>query len=125
MDEPDDGTAVSRLARPYTLTGGRTRPTHTHLDVATMVVVAGSVERRDVDQLDLEPELRRIVALCQRPTSVAEIAARGRVPLTVAKIQLSDLIDRGLLVVGLPPAESALPTLDVLQAVLDGLQATL
>jgi hypothetical protein len=127
MAEPDDegrDVVPSRLARLYTLTGGRTRPTNTQLDVATMVI-AGWADRHDADRDDLEPEQRRILALCQRPISVAEIAAHLQVPLTVAKIQLSDLIDQGAVVVGPPPPSPVRQDLDLLQAVLDGLHATL
>jgi hypothetical protein len=40
-------------------------------------------------------EARQIVELCQRPVSVAEVAAALRVPLGVARVLVSDLITQG------------------------------
>jgi hypothetical protein len=42
-------------------------------------------------------EARQIVELCQRTTSVAELAAALRVPLGVARVLVSDLIADGSL----------------------------
>lgn len=108
-----------RIVRLYAQTGGRTRPTNRRLDLATQVIAAHAVPNRT----DLEPEHLRILELCRGPLSVAEVAAYLNVPLVVAKVQLSDLIDRQAVVMGSPPRENYALDRGVLQAVLDGLQA--
>ena len=117
-DEWFDADA-GRLVRLYTLTGGRTRPTNSQLDVATQVVTVRSA----FDRIDFEPEQARIVELCRRPLSVAEIASYLSVPLAVAKVQLSDLIDHGAVVIGSPAQDTVVQDRDLLQAILDGLHA--
>jgi len=42
-------------------------------------------------------ELRRIVELCQRPLSVAEVAVGLKVPLGVARVLIADLLTSGLI----------------------------
>jgi Protein of unknown function (DUF742) len=89
-DAGDDG-ADEVLVRPFVITGGRTRHATVHLRVEALVVAT-----------DLEPsstlqfEHAAIVELCQRPISVAEVAARIGVPLGVAQILVGDLADVGL-----------------------------
>ena len=73
--------------RPFTISNGRTRPTVT-LDMLCMVRATG---QRPTAQL--EPEHARALSLCAQPATVAEIAARLRLPIAVAKIVVSDLID--------------------------------
>jgi hypothetical protein len=111
--------AAGPLVRPYTLTGGRTRPTHSRLDVATQVVAAAP----DAGPTDLGPEHQKILNLCQRPLSVAEVASYTRVPLGVARVLLDDLIQRGDIVVGTPTRPEGGPDRDLLQAILDGIRA--
>jgi hypothetical protein len=84
------GTATAgSLVRPYTVTGGRTRPTH-RLDMLTLVVSTGTAEASE-----LNPDHAAALALCRSVVSVAEIAARMRLPLLVVKILISDLVVRG------------------------------
>ena len=111
---------AGRLVPLYALTGGRTRPAYTQLDLATLVMA----RRVDGDRAALEREYLQIVELCHGWLSVAEIAAHLKVPLVVAKVQLSDLIDRGAIVVSSPTRSSATPSKrDLLQQVLNGLRA--
>lgn len=117
-DEWVDADA-GRLVRLYTLTGGRTRPTNMQLDVATQVVTVRSA----FDRIDFEPEQARIVDLCRKPLSVAEIASYIGVPLAVAKVQLSDLMDSGAVTIGSPVQDYVVQDRDLLQAILDGLHA--
>jgi hypothetical protein len=111
--------AAGPLVRPYTLTGGRTRPMHSRLDVATQVVAAES----GLDPMELGPEHRKIITLCHHPLSVAEVASYTRVPLGVARVLLDDLINRGDIVVGTPTRHEGGPDRDLLQAILDGIRA--
>lgn len=93
-DEEDAGPVV----RLYALTRGRGRTARTDLTLDTMVVDAraGFALRRT------EPEYVDIVRLCRTPQSVAEVSAQLRLPLTLTKILLGDLIDDGRLVVRAP-----------------------
>jgi hypothetical protein len=83
-----DGAArpwARRYRRPYTVTGGRTRPTHHDLELETLVqsaAGAGSVPG------ELGRDQRSIALLCQEVVSVAEIAARLDLPLGVIRDQL-------------------------------------
>ncbi|MET9479413.1 DUF742 domain-containing protein [Streptomyces sp. NPDC006638] len=118
-DGPWLDEAAGRLIRPYTVSGGRTRPT-TALDLLTLVMSTGSVP-----DAHLGPEHAQAVGLCQRPTSVAEIAAHLRLPATVTKVLLSDLVDCGA-ISARPPDSFDHPTdVSLLEAVLDGLRRQL
>lgn len=118
-DAPWLDDAAGRLIRPYAVSGGRTRPT-TALDLLTLVISTGSVP-----QAHLGPEHARAVGLCQGPISVAEVAAHLRLPVTVTKVLLSDLVDCGA-VTARPPNSFDNPTdRFLLEAVLDGLRRQL
>ncbi|MFJ9211874.1 multi-component regulatory system-3 [Streptomyces sp. L-9-10] len=123
MPLPTDGPwlddAAGRLIRPYAVSGGRTRPT-TALDLLTLVISTGSGP-----QTHLGPEHAHAVGLCQGPTSVAEVAAHLRLPVTVTKVLLSDLVDCGA-ITARPPHTFDHPTdRFLLEAVLDGLRRQL
>ncbi|MCX4098005.1 DUF742 domain-containing protein [Nocardia sp. alder85J] len=107
------------LVRPYTVTGGRTHRAGQELDMLT-VVVRGSPStplRRP------EPEYPAILRLCRVPQSVAEVSAVLRLPLTVTKILVGDLIGDGHLRFRAPVrAEADTRDLTVLRAVLNGIR---
>lgn len=110
--------AAGPLARPYTVTGGRTRSSNYPLDLITLVVAmtpANAVAH-------LEPEHRRVLHLCQQPTSVAEVGAKMDLPLPVVKVLLSDLIEANHIIFRAAAPESAAPDQNILQAVLDGIR---
>jgi hypothetical protein len=90
-DDLDDGEEPSSLVRPYARTGGRTE-TSRELRLETLI----SVERTDVV---LVMEHRRIVEICERTSSVAEVAAALPAPLGVARVLIDDLIELGVLTV--------------------------
>jgi hypothetical protein len=113
-----DGDA-GRLVRPYTVSNGRTSPT-TKLDLLTMVMATG-----DAAQISLEPDHVQILNLCHRPTSVAEIAARLRLPAVVTKVLLSDLVDWGAVAARAPSVTADDTDRFVLERVLDALQRRL
>jgi hypothetical protein len=102
--------------RPYTATAGRTRPTQ-ELDVASMVRA-----RDGVTLNSLAPEYVQTLNLCRTPTSVAEVAAGLRLPVTAAKVVLSDLIEAGAIVTQpLQPPATWVRTPEVLLRLRDGL----
>ena len=110
---------AGRLVRPYTVSNGRTAPS-VSLDMLSMVRATGSTLK-----LDLTPEHAMALDLSQGPVTVAEVGAHLRLPLAVAKILLSDLIDQGALTAR-PPDPAADPAdREILQRVLDGLRKRL
>jgi hypothetical protein len=113
-----DGDA-GRLVRPYTVSNGRTSPSM-KLDLLSMVVATG-----DVSQVSLEPDHVQILGLCDRPASVAEIAARLRLPAAVTKVILSDLVDCGAVTAGSPQPATGDSDRFLLERVLDALQRRL
>jgi hypothetical protein len=94
---PDD-TGVSSL-RPYLLTSGRVEPVDQTLEIEAQVVTsdlgAASYGR-------LAFEHRDIVALCASSMSIAEVAARLRMHIGVARVLVADLAASGYLVVRRP-----------------------
>jgi hypothetical protein len=124
-DDPDDrdgpllDDAVGRLVRPYTVSEGRTRPT-CHFDLMTMVVATGTALRSN-----LGLDHTHVLELCRTPVTVAEIAGHTRMPATVIKVLLSDLVERGA-VVTRPfsfgtQGPRLTPDIDLLEALRDGL----
>lgn len=114
---PRHGSA-GPLVRPYTVTGGRTRPAEAGLDMISIVVAT----RERVDWSALEPEHAAILRLCERPVSVAELSAQLDLPMTVVKVLLGDLIADGDVLARAPMPASDPPHMSVLQAVLDGIR---
>ncbi|MGX2993499.1 DUF742 domain-containing protein [Streptomyces sp. JNUCC 64] len=115
-DGPWLDEAAGRLVRPYTVSNGRTRPT-TSFDLMSQVMSTGATPLGR-----LGPEHAQVLALCDAPVSVAELAAQLRLPAAVTKVLLSDLVDCGALTTK-PPAFFHNPTdRSLLEAVLDGLR---
>jgi hypothetical protein len=85
-DRPVSPAAPPPGLRPYVLTAGRTEGADPLVGVETQVTA-----RLDRPPGDLAPELAAIVELCAEPTSVAEISARLRLHLGVARILVGDL----------------------------------
>lgn len=111
----DDG----RLVRPYTVSNGRTSPSAS-LDLMSMMMSTGGVP-----ESRLEPDHAHALALCREPASVAEIAARLRLPAIVTKVLLSDLLDCGAVTAQPPRATADVSDRIVLERVLDALQRRL
>ncbi|MGW1541354.1 DUF742 domain-containing protein [Streptomyces sp. NPDC002309] len=115
-DGPLTEEAAGRLVRPYTVSDGRTRAT-SHFTLVTVVRATGTQT-----QGAFGLEHAQVLALCERPVSVAEVAARMQVPAAVVKVLLSDLAEGGAVVAGdAPPGHYARPDQDLLEAVRDGL----
>jgi hypothetical protein len=86
---------MSRLARDddpdrlYTLTGGRTRAGSDVFDLVTLVVSESEPAP------GMQSEHARILRMARYPVAVVEIAAELRLPVSITKIILSDLLDTG------------------------------
>ena len=104
--------AAGPLVRPYTVTRGRTRPRQASLDVVTLVVAL------QPDAPVQEPEYARILSLCRRPMTVAEISAALDLPLGAVKVLVGDLVERNQVIF----SSGRVPGTDVMQAVLDGIR---
>jgi hypothetical protein len=91
---PMDDTAGEQFVRPFIVTGGRTRPTGDKLRVETLVTSIPAAM-----SAPLSFERRRIVEVCQRPLSVAEVAADLGVPLGVIRVLIADLLAERFLTV--------------------------
>jgi hypothetical protein len=108
------------VARPYTLTGGRTRPRgETYFDLVDVVVATGSPSAGTVVT---RPEHRQILHLCRHPAVVADLASQIGVSLGVVRVLLGDLAYEGTITVVRAPRG---PVTDerILREVLDGLHA--
>ncbi|CRK57897.1 multi-component regulatory system-3 [Alloactinosynnema sp. L-07] len=118
MDEDPEGDPDLFGVRPYAMTDGRTQPS-THLDLMSLVRATGGGMVAP-DKLGVEHA--QALRLCQSPTSVAEVAAHLRRPVTVAKVLLADLIELGVVIARFPPNQSYSDDPAVLRAVIDGLR---
>jgi len=117
--DPVDADAQP-VVRPYALTSGRTRPVGDVFDLMALIQAAGPPAALGPAH---SPERVEIVRLSQRPLSVAELAARLDLPLSVVRVVLSDLRQLDLISVRLPqPADAPLSD-ETLEALLEGLRA--
>jgi hypothetical protein len=123
-----DGKWVRRdlgpVVRPYAVTGGRTEPADGEvLDLVAVVVAVGRDSEVGDDPIRQTPEHRKILRLCQRPVTVADIASDTALPVGVVRVLLADLIlEETVRVVRNRPAVQ-LPGNDVLKEILNGLRA--
>jgi hypothetical protein len=105
--------------RLYTITQGRSRADHTDLDLVTLIVS----ECRPVP--GMQSEHVRILDLCRYPTAVVEVAAELRLPITVVRILLGDLLADGRVTARIPRVSTrhaGLPDSALLKEVLHGLR---
>jgi hypothetical protein len=105
--------------RLYTITGGRGRPGENDFDLVTLIVS----ERDPVP--GMQSEYIKILAQCRAPTAVAELSADLRLPISVVKILLCDMLDAGHISARHPAAGTRggrLPDLATLEQVLLGLK---
>ena len=116
------------FVRPFGLTGGRTVPSRSDLDLTTQVMASTGAGRRaragHRHGVAMSPEMQTIMDLAPRPIAIAELAARMALPLTTVAILVSDLVDDGRLTIshGLQDADIHGQTrLEFLQRVRDGL----
>jgi hypothetical protein len=105
------------VVRPYLMTGGRTRA-----DLPMEALVRALVSE-GYDALDTKH--RQIVEICHQPTGVAEVSALVKVPLTVARVLIGDLIDGRWLEVcpSLGAGQDAAADIDLVERLLSGLRS--
>lgn len=114
MQEP------GRMVRPYTVTGGRTRPARDDLAPETLLVTT-PIGAAAVDKLRFEARL--IAEHCVDARSVAEIASRLAVPLGVARVLISDLANDHYVTIHTGNTNGERPDKAMLERLLDGLRA--
>jgi len=84
------------VVRPYMLTRGRTSSS-----LGVFALHAPLLALITTDQLgrNATPEDRKIIELCQTPTSVAEVSARMSTPVGVLRVLVGDLVDARMVTV--------------------------
>ena len=102
------------------MTGGRTRPAHTDLEIEALVSTTSLGERSP----KLTVEQRAIAALCRDILSIAEISARLDLPLGVTRVLVGDMADEGMVMLHRPTQQAGdRPDLALLERVLYGLRS--
>jgi Protein of unknown function (DUF742) len=117
-DQPED--EPGSVARPYTITRGRTRPVgDEEIEVETLVwttsMAASSPPTMSV-------HWRSVADMCQEVISVAEVGARLGVPIGVARVLVGDMAKAGLVSLQRPRHASDHPDIGLLERVLYGLR---
>ena len=108
------------VARPYTLTGGRTRPaSERYFDLVDVVACSGKA----AENVSFSPERRQILDLCRDPVTVADLASATGLPLGVVRVLLDDLAGENLIVVYTTAPRGRVTDRHLLRQVLDGLHA--
>ncbi|TDD85589.1 DUF742 domain-containing protein [Actinomadura darangshiensis] len=108
------------VARPYTVTRGRTELRDDRLDLISMLESTGvPVPRR----VRLDPEHRRLLAICLRPITFADLASEINLPVGVVRVLIDDLRDENMLRVLKPTPAGDVPDELVLRKLLNGLRA--
>lgn len=119
LPEENSSADSGSLVRPYTRTGGRTRPDY---DLAIEALISTSERGLERDAAVL-PEHRSICGLCVDTRSVAEVAALLRLPLGVVRVLIGDMASMGLVLIhqgGLVVGDR--PSMEFLERVLSGLR---
>jgi hypothetical protein len=108
------------VARPYTVTGGRTRPRgERYFDLVDLVARTG----KPADSLAASPERSQILGLCRAPVTVADLASAMGLPLGVVRVLLDDLVGENLIEVKATAPRGRVTDRQLLRQVLDGLHA--
>ncbi|MFE3649604.1 DUF742 domain-containing protein [Streptomyces sp. NPDC057579] len=119
-DEPELVQEAAELVRPYVITNGRDLVDDSSFSLLTLVTVAQEPPRTK----PLDPEKQRLLELCSGGfLSIAEIAGHTGLPVGVVKILVSDLMEEGHLYVRAPIPSAQLVERQILEEVLNGLQA--
>ena len=84
------------------------------------MVVATELGLAELDQI--LGEHREIVQRCRQPVSIAELSAYLDVPLGVARVLVTDLLQHGFVVVQRPAALHPVADEALLKKVIDGLR---
>lgn len=106
------------VARPYTVTRGRTVPAGRFDLIALVVARPGAIVPDG-----LFPEHREIVRRCRQPLSVAEIGAVLDLPVGTVRVLVGDLVEAGLVETREPSSLGERPSMELLNALLAGLRS--
>jgi hypothetical protein len=112
-----------RLVRTYVVTGGRTSPSRNHFDHILLISLSASAVH--LSRGDLNHEQTAILDILARSAqSVAELGALLRLPLSVIRVLLADLMDSGHITPGrsILDAPDNVPDRELMEAVLAGLR---
>ena len=110
------------VVRPYAVTGGRTAPVDGDvLDLLIVVVATGQLAAEEAGRLT--PEHRRLLGLCRRQITLADLASDIALPLGVVRVLLADLTQLGAITVVRQRPPDQRTGNDVLQEILNGLRA--
>ncbi len=116
-----DPVGPAPAVRPFLVTAGRVAPTAEGGPVPVENQVVATAEGLAVlDELSFEQH--DIVAACRQPQSIAELAARLRLHLNVARVLAEDLRAAGYLVVHVPDS-GVIHDASVLRRVIEALRA--
>ncbi|MGI9645118.1 MAG: DUF742 domain-containing protein [Ilumatobacteraceae bacterium] len=110
----DDGGA--RLIRPYAMTGGRTTAS---ADINLESQIQTST-RLNGDASSYRWEAAKILQLAERPMALVELAARAEIPIGLARVGISDLLEEG--VVNVQRNVTVTSYTSLLEKVLDGIR---
>lgn len=114
-----------RIVRPYTMTGGRTGAEHG--PVIALEALVSSTPTGLRMRRRLRWEYGEIVGICRQETAIIELAALLEVPIGVVRVLVSDLRQRGAVIITDPPSETTDGDTegykDLLRKVLDGIQS--
>ena len=110
----------TRFVRQFALTMGRAHSVGFDLPLDTIVVTSPEGRSR-IGELRSEP--RRIVQMCDRPLSIAEVSAHLHLLLGIVRVLISDMCDAQLLGVTSPELPGDGPDLATLERLLDDLHS--
>jgi hypothetical protein len=118
-----DRLGNGRVVPAYALTRKRTRPTGRELPLEAVVTVAPDGVAQHLKPLQMESQA--IVEMCARPRALAEIGAALQVPVGVARVLVSDLVNTGHLLAHLPQSgpDGTSPSPLILERLLYGLRS--
>jgi hypothetical protein len=108
--------------RPFLLTSGRVAGADSLVPPIPLEAQVVATERGIASLDTFAFEHRDIVAVCRRPQSLAEVAAKLKLHLNVARVLADDLRADGQLALYLPQGNPARDA-SVLRRVIDGLRA--
>jgi Protein of unknown function (DUF742) len=111
------------VVRPYAVTGGRTEPADGDALTLLTVLVATGQPLPSGDPARLAPEHHRLLSLCGRQMTLADLAADTALPLGVVRVLVADLTELGAIAVLAQRSADKQTANDVLKEILNGLRA--